>query len=111
LRSGAEDGVLGDGEGGDQHEVLVHHADAEGDRVGWRSDAYGRIVEEYLAGVHGVEAVEDLHEGGFAGAVLAEQGVDFAGGDGERDGVVGEDAREALGDVDELERGGQVGRE
>ena len=76
----AENGVFGDGEGGDQHEVLVDHADAEGDGVGGGGDADGAVVEEDLAGVHLVEAVEDLHEGGFAGAVFAEQGVDFAGG-------------------------------
>ncbi len=85
----AENGVFGDGEGWDEHEVLVDHADAEGDGVGGGCDADGRVVEEDLAGVHLVEAVEDLHEGGLAGAVFAEEGVDFAGGDGEGDGVVG----------------------
>ena len=48
-------------------------------------------------GLHGTEG--DLHQRRFAGAVLAEHGVDFAGLQGERDVVVGHHRRVALGDV------------
>ena len=52
---------------------------------------------------HG-EPVQDVHQGRFAGAVLAEQRVDLAGREVEIDRVVGEDARISLGDPAHLER-------
>ena len=42
---GAEHDVLGDGEDGDQHEVLVHHADAGRDRVAGAAEAAPVVVE------------------------------------------------------------------
>ena len=57
------------------------------------------------------QPVEDVHERGLAGAVLAEQGVDLAGPDLEVDVVVGDDARIALGDAAHLERGCRDGRD
>ena len=52
-----------------------------------------------LTGVHGVDAGEDLDQGRLAGAVLAHQGVDFAGVHPEVDPVQGEDAGELLADT------------
>jgi hypothetical protein len=56
-----------------------------------------------------VGAVEGLHQGGLAGAVLADDRVDRAGSDGEVDPVVGDHAGEPLDDVAQLDgerRGG-----
>ena len=50
-----------------------------------------------------VEAVEDVHQGRLAGAVLAEQREDLAGLHVEIDAVVGDDTGEALGDAPQLE--------
>ena len=58
-----------------------------------------------LALVRVVEAVQDVHQRGLAGAVLAEQRVHLAAAEIEVDVVVREDAREALGDPLELEDG------
>jgi hypothetical protein len=46
-----------------------------------------------------MEPVEDLHQRGLAGAILTEQGMDFAGPDGQIDAIVRQDARESLYDV------------
>ena len=74
----AEEDVLGDGQDGDEHEVLVDHADAAGDGVGRAGDPDRRPVEEDLALVGRGQPVQDVHQGRLAGAVLAEQGVDLA---------------------------------
>ena len=80
----AEHDVLGDGEDRDEHEVLVDHADAGGDRVAGAGEVLHHVVEDDLALVGRVEAVEDVHQRGLAGAVLAEQRVDLARLDGQR---------------------------
>ena len=65
-------------------------------------------VDEDLALVGPVEAVEDVHQRRLAGAVLAEQPVDLTGFDHEVDVVVGDDAGEPLGDATELESHGTL---
>ena len=77
-RSSPERDVLGHGEDRDQHEVLVHHADAGGDRVLGGADVHRLVVDQDLALVGLDQPVQDVHQGGLAGAVLAEQGVDLA---------------------------------
>ncbi len=62
-------------------------------------------VEQDLALVRAREPVQDVHQGGLAGAVLAEQRVDLARPDLEVDAVVGDDARISLRDATHLERG------
>jgi hypothetical protein len=101
----AERDVLGHGERADQHEVLVDHAEPAGQRVGRRAQAHGLAVEADRALVGLVEPVEDLHQGGLAGAVLADQRVDRARMDGEGDVVVGAERAERLDDSVELDRG------
>ena len=100
----AEHDVLGDGEDRDQHEVLVDHADPGRHGVAGPGEVLDDVVEHDLALVGLVEAVEDVHQRGLAGAVLTQQAVDLAGQDLERDPVVGHQRAEALGDVakDEL---------
>ncbi len=73
--------IFKDGEGGDEFEVLVDHADAEGGGLAWGADLGGGVVDKDLAGGGRGEAEEDVHESGFAGAVFAEEGVDFRGFD------------------------------
>ena len=102
----AEEDVLGHGQDGDQHEVLVDHVDATIDRVGWAGDRDRRPVQEDLALVRGREPVEDVHERRLAGAVLAEQSVDLAGTDLEVDAVVRHDPGVPLRDAAHLERRG-----
>ena len=101
----SEGDVLGDRQGGDQHEVLVDHADAEIDGIGRRSDGDRLAPQMNGALVGRVEPVEDLHQRGLAGTVFAQEGVDGARQHREIDRVVGHDAREALGDTAHLQHG------
>ena len=95
----AEIHVVGDGAVGDQAELLEDHGDAPAEMLGDGGALDGFAVEADGAGVGAVDAHEDLHESGFAGAVLAEQRMDFAGLEGEVD--VGQHAvgAEAFGDA------------
>ena len=101
----AEDDVLQDGEVVGEHEVLVHHADAAGDGVGRGREGDLLAVDRDGALVRLLHAVEDLHQGRLAGAVLADEGVDGALAHGEVDVVVGHDAGESLGDAGEFDGG------
>ena len=66
----AEDDVLGDGHHRDEHEVLVHHADAVGDRVLRRVKGHRLPVDQDLPLVGPIQAVEDVHQRRLPGAVL-----------------------------------------
>jgi hypothetical protein len=99
----AEDHVLGHRERLHQLEVLVDHADAAGDGVGRAAEAHGLPLDQQLAGVGLVEPEDHVHQRRLAGAVLAQHAVDLAAAQRQVDGVVGEDAGEALGDAPRLE--------
>ncbi len=85
----AEHHVLGDGERGDEHEVLMHHADAGVDRVGGRPAGDVAAVHFHAAGVRRVHAAQHAHERRLAGAVLADERVNLAARDLERRAAVG----------------------
>ena len=95
--------VLGHGQVGHGREFLVHHADAG-------RDALARRPELHLPASHGhptttrpMHARDDLHEGGFAGAVLAHEAVDLALLQREINAAQGLHAAEALGHAGHLE--------
>ena len=89
---------FGDREDGDEHEVLVDHADPRGHRVPRPVEAHGLAVDEDLALVGLVEAVQDVHESRLARAVLAEERVDVAFFNSEVDVVVRDEGAEPFGD-------------
>ena len=96
LVGAAEDEVLGDREIGEGDRLLVDQRDAEllrRDRVG---DLDRLAVEREGAARRAVDAREDLREGRFARAVLAEQRVDLAAPQVEVDIAQHLDAREGL---------------
>src|SRR5690606_27934248 len=66
-------------------------------------EADGLAVDEYPPLVRVVEAEEDVHQGGLAGAVLAEGRMHLPGLEREVDAVVRGDVPEALGDAPQLE--------
>ncbi len=107
----AEEDVFEDGEVRCEGEFLVDHGDAATAAVEGVARGVGLTIEEHGAGVWGVGAGEGFHEGGFAGAVLADEGVDLAGHDGEGDAVEGEGGAEALFDVAHFKArdGGRLG--
>ncbi len=99
----AEGQVLGHGEHLDQHEVLVHHADAGGDRLlGVAADVLDAVDDDRaLIGLQ--QPVQHVHQGRLAGPVLPQQAVDLAGHDVQVDAVVGHQRPEPLGDAPQLE--------
>ena len=105
-RLGAEDDVLRDGEGLDQHEVLVHHADAGVDGVAGIVHLDLLAVDQDVAGGGLEQAVELVHQRRFARAVFTQDRVDLAFVDREIDPVVGDKIAEFLDDVAHFNDGG-----
>ena len=101
---GAEQQVLQHRERLDQHEVLVDHADAGRDRVLGALDPAFPAGDADAAAIGLIEAVEDVHQGRFAGAILADDAVNRAGRDTQVDALVGVDRPEMLVDADQLDR-------
>ena len=75
-----------------QVEVLVHHADAQGHRLLGRIDLLGLAVVDDGAPVRLLVAEQHFHQGGFAGAVLAHQGVYLAAAHAEGHVFIGQHA-------------------
>ncbi len=90
--------------------MLVHHADAECERILGRADRRRLAINDDATLVRTVEPVQDLHQGGLAGAVLAQQRVHFTGTNVEGHGVVGDDVAELFGDADKLDPRDRPGR-
>ena len=97
----AEDDVLGHGKRRDQHEVLVDHPDAKANGIERTMQVDGLAVEEDLAGIRSQKAVHDVHQGGFAGAVFAQQRVDLAPADVQVHAVIRPQLSEGLDDPPE----------
>src|SRR6516164_5094948 len=85
---GAEHDVFEHREGVHEHEVLVHHADAEDDRIGGPGDHDGFAVDHDLAAVGLVKPVENAHQGRFASAVLSDDSGNRPRCDAERNVTV-----------------------
>jgi hypothetical protein len=88
----AEPDVLGHGERVEQAEVLEHHADAQRPRLLRVAHVHRLAVPQHAAFVGLDRAVDDLHQRGLAGAVLAQHGVGLAGLHRQRDAAVGHHA-------------------
>ena len=81
----AEEEVAPDAELVDDGQGLVHGGDAGVDRVAGGGEGGRMVVDKQLARCGLVQPREDLDQGGFAGAVVAEDARDFAGAHGEVD--------------------------
>lgn len=102
----AEEDVFSDGHVFDEGQLLVDDADTGGLGIARGVEADGLAVEQDLAGeaAVGVDAGEDFDQGGFAGAVFADEGVDFAGANIEGDAVERTHTGEFLDDVPGFEK-------
>ena len=100
----AQHDVFEDGERLHQHEVLVHHADPGGDGVVGAADIAHLAIDADLAAIGLIEPVEDRHQRGLARAVLADDAVDRARPDLQRNVLVGLDRPERLGNAGQLDR-------
>src|SRR6185503_19272241 len=86
-----------------QHEVLVHHADAETKGMSGIGDVLEPAVDENLAAVGGIKAVQDRHQCRFAGAIFADDAVDGAAAHGQIDIAVGPHRPKPLVDLPEFD--------
>jgi len=86
--------------------VLMQHADTVTDRIDGRTDAGWLAVEDDLAGIGGLEPGQNFHQRGFARAVFAEQAVQRAGLDCQRDAVIGTHRPEVFVDVSQFDAHG-----
>ena len=93
-----------------QAEFLEHRTDPHHPRRVRLEANETAAAELELAGVGSEGASDDVDQGRFAGAVLAEQHVDLAGPEVEIDVVQCQHAREALGDSDHFEKKILAGR-
>ncbi len=84
--------------------MLEDHADTGGDRIGRGLEMNLGAIDEDMAVIGLLDAVQDLHESRFAGAVLADQGVNRAGPDHHIDVVIGDHAGEPFADSLESDR-------
>ena len=95
--------VLRRGQRIEQREVLVDHADAQRARLRRRTRRPRCAVPQQFAGVGLHRAGDDLHQGGLAGAVLAEHRMDLARRHRQRHRVVGLHAGVLLADAAEFQ--------
>src|SRR2546427_12767107 len=72
--------------------------------MGGGGDLYGQPAQQDLAGIPRVDTPEDAYEGGLAGAVLADEGVNFVRAHFERHILQRADTREGFGDALHLEK-------
>ena len=84
--------------------MLMHHADAKPDGVLTTADLLRLTIEQNVATVGAVVAIEDTHERRFAGAVLADQAVNTAFGDAQIDVRIGLHATKAFADLAKFNR-------
>jgi len=88
----------------EQGEVLEHHADAQLAGARRRGDGHRPAAEQDFTGIRLQRAIDDLYESGFAGAVLAQQGMDLPRPYGQGDVVIGRDLAEMLRDAAHLQQ-------
>ncbi len=103
---GAQHQVLEHGEGADQHEMLMDHADAMLDGIARILHAYRPALDADLARVGVVEAVKNAHQRRLAGAVLSDDAGDRALLDAQRHAPHGMHVAERFLDALKLDRRG-----
>ena len=95
--------VLVHGQARHELEVLVHHAQAMLDRIGGRAEAHLLAPDEDPPASGLQHAVEHVHEGGLAGAILADDALYLALPDDKVYVVVREKVPERLGQTHRLD--------
>ena len=101
----AQDDVLGHREPRHQPEVLVHDPNAGGKRGTGRARRQWPSANRDGPGVGKVLSAQDREQRRLPGAVLAQQGANLAGLQGQVDVVVGDAVAERLGDPPDLQYG------
>ncbi len=101
--------VFGDGEIGEQRQVLIDHLNAAGGRLHRiEMRVFATLDHDAPFRLGPKHAGDNLDEGGFAGPVFADEAVDLARRQGEIDVAQRDDAAEPFGDCVEVEEVDQV---
>ena len=87
----------------DQHEVLVHHPDPRCHRIGGVLEVHYFPVDADFAFFGLVQAVEDIHQGGFTRTVFPQQGVDLPRFHHQVNVVIRHQGAETLGDAPQFQ--------
>ena len=95
----AQDNVFRHRKGLDQHEVLVHHADARRDSVTGCTHIQLLSINDDVAGGGLVQAVKLVHQRGFSRAVFTQDRVDLTLMDRQIDTVIGGKVAEFFHDI------------
>ena len=74
----AERNILGGRHGGNEREVLVHHAEAATNDVGAGSQCHGGSIDAHATRVRRHQSERDAHQRRLAGAVLSQHRVQRA---------------------------------
>ncbi len=74
----AQKNILGNGQVRNGRQLLMHHADARGQGLARRAEMHAGAVNAHFAFIVVIDAGDDFHGGGFAGAVFADKAVNFA---------------------------------
>ena len=84
--------------------MLVHHANAEPNRVGRAMDRGRAAVEDDLTGVRPNQSIDDVHQRRLAGPILPQKRVDLAPLDDQVHIVIRPEVSEGLDDPTKLQR-------
>ena len=109
-RLDAEEHVLGHGQPRDERDLLGDERDPADERLARGAERHRRPPQHQVALVLREDAGDDLAQRGLAGAVLADERVDRAGPDGDRDIVESARRPEGLAERARLEMDGRVRR-
>jgi hypothetical protein len=95
----SQDNIFRDGEWRDQHEMLVHHANAQFDRIAGIGQSHGLPVNADGTPVRSQKTIQDVDESGFAGAIFTNQRVNFPRSHGEVNVIIGQHKGKFFGNL------------
>ena len=99
FRRNAEDHILQRCKSLYEHKMLVNHANSKLDGFRGGIDLNRLTVDEDLTAIRLMKPIEDVHQGGLAGAVLSEQSENLAFPAIETDPIVSQDSRKTFCDL------------
>jgi len=76
--------------------MLVNHTNAVSDRIRGFGNGYFLTVYPDLTCIGSIDAIKNVHKGGFSGAVFAQECMDLSLFEGKIDVVVGKNTGEIL---------------
>ena len=82
--------------------MLMHHTDAQIDRLRAGTDGDVLVIYANLAAIGFIKTIDDRHQGAFAGAVFADDAMNAALANGQVNVMVGLNRAKGLADSDQF---------